>query len=76
MYTIQVTKTETIEAVTKREWTRGGTEGRDSEDPDSYGYTPQVPEIKTITRNVLEMRVKDLDLTTVVTAILDNSDNL
>ena len=72
MYRIQITKTEDVETVTKREWVMGGTDG--VPEGHSYGYTPQIGEIREVTIEVLNMTVETLAVASVVEAILENSD--
>jgi hypothetical protein len=67
-YTITVEKSEVIETVTRREWVRGGPDGKDGD----YGYTPQVPHITTEVREVLKLRLSDLDVAALTTAALNN----
>lgn len=72
MYKITITRTNQVESLTSRQWEKGGTDGNEVDG--EYGYTPQIPEIKTVTSTILEMTVDILEVTPVVVAILDNSD--
>ena len=67
-YTITIEKSEVIETVTSRRWERGGTEGKEGD----YGWTPQVPHITTEVRDVLKLRLSELDVAALVTAVLIN----
>jgi hypothetical protein len=67
-YTVKVERSDVIETVTTRRWERGGTEGVDK--GCEYGYTPQIPLVTTETVNVVEMRLSELDVAALITAVL------
>lgn len=74
-YKITIEKTETVETLTEREWKKGAETIKDNTGSD-YGYTPQVPEIKNVTRTVLLLHMAELNVSDVVTTILENGDPL
>lgn len=73
-YTISIEVTEQVERLTARAWEKGGPDGKGSDG--EYGYTPQIPELKQVTRTILKMDVATLETDAVVAAILDASTNL
>ena len=71
-YEITIIEWETIDTLTRRDWVKGGPLGRnkfDEANPDSYGYTPQVPERKVIERQVYKQNTDSLDLVKVIMSI-------
>lgn len=71
-YKITIEKTETVEAMTERNWTKIA----EKDGENQYGYAPQVPETKNVTRTVLILRMSELNVSDVVTTILDFGDPL
>lgn len=68
-YRIIVERSEVIETVTRREWTRGDPDGRSADG--EYGYTPQIPMTTTETVALLDMKLSELELDKLVGAILE-----
>ena len=59
-----------IETITQREWRQGGPDGRDKNDKEPFGYTPQIPQKKLETVTAFELVVDDMNLHKVADAIL------
>jgi len=64
-YKITIEERQYEETLTDRKWTANV----DQEREDTYGYTPQVPQQKIVTREVYKQDVNELDLVKVIKAV-------
>lgn len=67
-YEISITEIAQEETITGREWVRGGVDGKENDD-DEWGYTPQIAEVKAVTRQIYKQNVDELDLGAVIAAV-------
>jgi hypothetical protein len=70
-FKIKIEETRVVETLTRREWVKGGPDGREKDG--EYGYSRQVPQQSYDTRTVLEMVADNIDVVAVAKAVLDNT---
>lgn len=66
-FKITIEETRMVDTITRREWKLGGPDGKS--ESGEYGYTPQIPESREHSFEVLKQVVDTLDLAAVIKAI-------
>lgn len=67
IYKVTITQVRTESTIKGKEWVQGAAQTPD--EPNKWGYTPQVIEIKDVTREIYSQSVEDLDIEAVVRAV-------
>ena len=71
-YKITITEYATENTLTSRKWEQGGPDGRrkdEDDNPNAWGYTPQIEQRSVVERTVYSQNTDNLDLGEVIKAV-------